>query len=431
MNLLFIFTDQQNRYALSCMDNPNIETPNLDRLAEKGVLFRRCYSSNPVCGPFRGSLLTGQYTSTCGVLRNNDPLPEGTTTFAESLNQAGYDTSWVGKWHLGDQGNIPIPEKLQGGFNHFIGYQCYNGFYKDVCFYDKEENEYRFDKHRTEVTTDLAVEQLRNLAKNDKSFMLMMSYQAPHYPEQPAPEYEAMYSGSKIIHRKNYQDIAPFTPTFSPYSPRPVEDDSDFQKYGNDLDEYIRLYNAMCTQIDTNVGRLMDELDALGIADDTMIMFSSDHGDMQGSHGLKNKCLPYEESAGIPFIAYVPGMPGAKVSDALVTGIDMMPTCLELLDAEIPESVQGKSFAPLLRGETDEIQDTIFVESNMAGWCMIVKDHWKLAAECQDDGLAPYLMINLQEDPYEMNNRFEDLTVAEKRKELFSELVAWENNIHN
>jgi arylsulfatase A-like enzyme len=429
MNILFIFTDQQNRYALSCMGNPNIETPNLDKLAQKGVLFRRCYSNDPVCGPFRGSLLTGQYTSTCGVLTNNLPLPYGTKTFADALNEAGYDTSWVGKWHLGGNGNEPIALKDQGGFNHYIGYQCYNGFYDDVCFYDKEGNEHKFDKHRTEVTTDLAIEQLRKLSKGDKPFMLMMSYQAPHYPEQPAPEYEAMYKDRKIIRRQNCQDIDPFTPTYSPYSPRPFEEDMNFRKYGNDLDEYIRLYNAMCTQIDADTGRLLDELEALGIAEDTMVVFTSDHGDMQGSHGLKNKCLPYEESAGIPFIAYVPGTPGGRISDALVSGIDMMPTCLELAGAQIPDSVQGQSFASLLKGETTQSQDTIFVENNQTNWCMILKGDWKLAAERQDDGLAPYLMTNLREDPYEKHNRFEDASVAELRKELLSELNTWNSAI--
>jgi arylsulfatase A-like enzyme len=164
MNLLFIFTDQQNRYALSCMGNPNVETPNLDRLAARGVLFRRAYSNDPVCGPFRGSLLTGQYTSRCGVVNNGDRLPSDVTTFADAFNAGGYATSWVGKWHLGGEGNRPIPEELRGGFRDFIGYQCYNGFYDNVCFYDEGNREHRFSGHRTDVTTDLALERLDTLA---------------------------------------------------------------------------------------------------------------------------------------------------------------------------------------------------------------------------------------------------------------------------
>ncbi len=426
-NILFIFTDQQNRYALGCMDNPNVETPHLDRLAKRGVLFRRCYSNDPVCGPFRGSLLTGQYTSRCGVRDNGDPLPEGTTTFADAFNTAGYQTSWVGKWHLGGNGNCPIPVGLRGGFQRFKGYQCYNGFYKDVCFYDEQDREHRYDYHRTDVTTDIAISELDLLADNQKPFMLMMSYQAPHYPEQPAPEYEAMYKSRQIIRRPNCQEINPFTPTVSPRSPRPVENDPDFQKYGNNLDEYIRLYNAMCTQIDANIGRLLATLDRLGIAENTIVVFTSDHGDMQGSHGLKNKCLPHEESAGIPLIVYAPGCLGGRVSDSLVSGIDLMPTCLDLAGIAPVAGVDGKSIAPFLRGERKETRDAIF--SERGNWCMIVKDGWKLAAERQDDGLAPILMTHLDEDPYEMHNRADAPEVISQRNNLLMELVAWDQEV--
>jgi arylsulfatase A-like enzyme len=427
MNLLFIFTDQQNRYALSCMDNPNLETPNLDKLAERGVLFRKCYSNDPVCGPFRGSLMTGQYTSRCGVNGNGAPLPTDGTTFADAYNAAGYQTSWVGKWHLGGNGNGPIAKELQGGFQRFKGYQCYNGFYKDVCFYDETDTEDRYDGHRTDVTTDIAISELETMTAENKPFALMMSYQAPHYPEQPAPEYAEMYKDRKIIRRPNCQDVDPFTWTWSPLSPRPVEDDPDFQRYGNDLDEYIRMYNAMCTQIDANVGRLVDTLDRLGVADETMIVFTSDHGDMQGSHGLKNKCLPHEESAGIPLIMYVPGQPGGRVTDGLVTGIDMMPTCLEFAGIDPVDGVDGQSIAPFLRGESDETCAAAF--SERGDWCMIVTDGWKLAAERQDDGLAPTLMTHLDEDPYELNNRAEDPEFADLRTTMLTRLTAWDRDV--
>jgi arylsulfatase A-like enzyme len=428
-NLLFIFTDQQNRYALSCMGNPNLETPNLDRLAQKGVLFRRCYSNDPVCGPFRGSLMTGQYTSRCGVTGNGMPLPTDGTTFADAFNASGYQTAYVGKWHLGGNGNGPIPEALRGGFQRFKGYQCYNGFYQDVCFYDEANVEHRYDEHRSEVTTDIAISELEAMTASgdDNPFMLMMSYQAPHYPEQPAPKYDAMYKNRKILRRPNCQDVDPFTPTHSPKSPRPVENDPDFQRYGNDLDEYIRLYNAMCAQIDANVGRLLETLERLGVSDNTTIVFTSDHGDMQGSHGHKNKCLPHEESAGVPLIVHAPGQPGGKVSEALVSGIDLMPTCLELAGIEPVATVDGRSFADLLRGETDVAGEAIF--SERAEWCMIVTGGWKLAAERQKEGLVPTLMTHLDEDPYELKNRAEDPELTELRNALLTRLSAWDQDV--
>jgi len=426
-NLLFIFTDQQHRYALGCMDNPNVETPHLDRLAQRGVLFRRCYSNDPICGPFRGTLMTGQYSSRCGVTDNGKPLPQGTTTFADAFRAGGYQTSWVGKWHLGGNGNGPIPESLRGGFQRFQGYQCYNGFYRDVCFYDEHDQEHRFEYHRTDVTTDLALSELERLKGRGHPFLLMMSYQAPHYPEQPAPEYAARYAGRAVVRRPNCQDIDPFTPTFSPRSPRPVDLDPDFQRYGNNLDEYIRLYNAMCTQIDTNVGRLLAKLAQLGIEDNTLVVFTSDHGDMQGSHGLKNKCLPHEESSGIPLIVCGPGIAGERVTDHLVSGIDMLPTCLGMAGLDPVPGVDGVNIAPFLRGDSDTTQPAVFVERG--DWCMIVKEGWKLAAERQDDGLAPMLMTHLDADPYELHNRAEDPDCAGLRTALLAELSAWDQDV--
>ena len=255
----------------------------------------------------------------------------------------------------------------------------------------------------------------------------MMPYQAPHYPEQPSPQYAALYKNRRIIRRPNCVDIDPYTPTYSPPSPQPRENDPDFQRYGNDLDEYIRLYNAMCTQIDANVGRLVDTLDRLGIADKTLVVFTSDHGDMQGSHGLKNKCLPHEESAGIPLIVYGPGLPGGRVSDALVSGIDLMPTCLDLAGLPPVPSVDGVSFAPLMRGETETAGEAIF--SERGSWCMIVRGAWKLVAKRLDDGLSPTMMSDLASDPYEQANRVGDPSVESLRGDLLARLVDWDRRV--
>ena len=137
MNVVLIFTDQQHKYALGKV-SPWISTPNLDRLCEQGVRFSNAYSNAPICGPFRGTLFSGTYISECGTLHNGDPLPSHLPCMAETFTQAGYETGFVGKWHLGGNGQGPIPENLRGGFKHFIGYQCYNGFRENVCFYDED-----------------------------------------------------------------------------------------------------------------------------------------------------------------------------------------------------------------------------------------------------------------------------------------------------
>jgi len=425
LNILFVFSDQQHRWTLGCMGHPEARTPNLDALAAGGVLFRRCYTNDPVCGPFRGSLLTGQHTSRCGVRHNGDPLPPGRRTLAEAFNAGGSRTSYVGKWHLGGAGNGPIDPALRGGFTDFIGYQCYNGFYRDVCFYDEDGREHRFDRHRTDVTTDLALERLRRLA--GRPFLMMVSYQAPHYPVQPPPEFEQLYRGVRITRRANAGEIDPFTPTASPRSPRPFDLDPDYRRYGGDLDEYLRLYYAMCSHIDAGVGRLLDGLDRLGLAESTAVVYTSDHGDMQGSHGLKNKSLPHEESAGIPLVTRAPGGSSGRVCDALVSGVDFMPTCLDLAGLPAVEGLDGRSFAPTLRGGGDPPERAVFAERPR--WCMICRDRWKLVADRTDEGLRPTMLFDLAADPCELTDLIDDPASAPVRAALLAELTDWDRRV--
>jgi arylsulfatase A-like enzyme len=422
LNILFIFADQMHRYALGCMGTPDIRTPYLDRLAAEGMLFRNAYSNCPICTPFRINLLSGLYTSQTGTFGNCARLPEGRPTLADDLNAGGYRTSYVGKWHIGDKGNGPIPAELRGGFTDFIGYQCYNGFDKDVNFYDEEGREHHFDRHRTDVTTDLALERLERIA--DNPFALFVSYQAPHYPVQPSPEYEALYRGVTIRRRPNCRDIDPYTATQSPPSPRPVELCPDFQRYGNNLDEYLRLYYALVTQIDANVGRLLAALERLGRAGDTAVVFTADHGDMQGSHGLKNKCLPHEESSGIPLIARVPGGARNTVADALVSGIDFYPTCLDYAGLPARSDLPGQNFAPLTRGEPQTLDGPVF--SEMPKWKMVREGNLKLVVEGEEP--QPTQLYDLAADPYELHNLVDDPARAADRERLLERVIAFTIN---
>ena len=160
-NILLILTDQMHKYALGAV-SPYVKTPNLDRLAEEGTLFCNAYSNNPVCGPFRGILYSGCYSKDCGVQKNGQALRENEETLPKELARLGYETGFVGKLHLGADGNGPVPEKYRAGHKHFLGYQCYNGFRDDVCFYDEQGAERKFDAHRTDVTASLGIERMRD-----------------------------------------------------------------------------------------------------------------------------------------------------------------------------------------------------------------------------------------------------------------------------
>lgn len=417
MNVLVIFSDQQHKYALGCVD-PQFITPNLDALAEDGVLFRNGYSNNPVCGPFRGCLMTGQYTSHNHVYDNCWALPEGTPTIAQQMNAAGYETTYVGKWHLGGNGSGPIPEEIRGGFQHFIGYQCYNGFdprppfNNRVSFFDEQNQEHVYNAHRTDVTTDLAIERLKQVAGGEKPFFMMVSYQAPHYPEQPGDEYAQLYKDTVFADHPGDEPVDPYTPTFSPFSPRPFENCPDYQRYGGDMTKYRQLYAGLVSQVDAGVGRIVDTLKQLGCYEDTLIVYTSDHGDMQGSHGLKNKCYPHEKSAGVPFIARVPNGIKGVVSDELVSGVDIFPTALEAAGAPVIDGLDGHSFLSYLQNGKGSVNDYIISEYVLGKqpWRMIRTPQYKLTVSMTS--YEPISLYDMTADPYELNDLHEDASHA-------------------
>lgn len=223
-NFLFFFSDQQHKYSLGCMDNPDIITPNLDKLAANGVLFTNAYSNCPICTAARINFFTGLYSNQTDTMENNLRIPEGIKTLAGTLKGSGYRTAFVGKWHIGSSGNKPVPKELLGDFDEYMGYQCYNSFLNEVCFWDENGNKSQFQRHRTDVTTDIAIEKLESL--NLGPFLLTVAYQAPHYPVEPSESYYAMYKDKKILPRPNeVEGIGPYTKTYSPPSPEPEEND--------------------------------------------------------------------------------------------------------------------------------------------------------------------------------------------------------------
>lgn len=429
-NVLFIFADQMHYFALGCMGNSSIITPNLDRLAKRGALFESCYSCNAVCTPYRAALFTGRYSSQTGIINNDcKPIPEGEKTVADCLNAHGVHTSYVGKWHIAkpenQHGNIWVEPHLRGGFTDFIGYQCYNDFITDVRFFDEEGRERRCDQHRLTATTDIALERLERI--KDNPFAMFVSYQAPHKPAQPSEEYVRMYDDINITTPPNFQEIE--GAHLGDGAAQPWEEYPDYLKEGTDTLHYIKLYNALVTQMDAQVGRMLAKLDEWGIADSTLVVFTSDHGDQQGCHGLRNKHDPYEYSTRVPLIVYNPmGEPGLRVTEHIGT-TDFLPTILEWCGAPPSPMSEGRDILPMTQGECWTGENLVFSENFLRKnpYRMLVVDNVKLVVEAVTD--KPMLLFDLNQDPYEMNNLVDAPDWVSKREALLRRLKDFYSDI--
>ncbi len=412
MNVLIVFTDQQHKMALG-KRNRLFQTPTLDALADDGVLFTNAYSNNPLCGPYRGCLMTGLLTSHNGVIQNNMPLPEGVPTLAEQLRERGWQTGFVGKWHLGGKGAEPIPISIRGGFERFNAYQMYNGYdpsapYNNrVAFFDDNNEEHVYDEHRTEVTTKLACNMLYDMSKTGQPFCLVVGYQAPHYPEQPIWEYEKKYRNTVFPLTDEEASTEPYTQTYNPPSPSDLGQCPDYRRYGGNMAEYKRLYAAMVSQVDHGVGELINTLKTLNLYNDTIVIYTSDHGDMQGSHGMKNKDVPYEMSAGVPMIVRSPNGRKGCISDILVCGIDIFATVLDL--AGIKDAGDGHSFLDYVNGKSDRKTNEYIISESLHGkspWQMLRNDQYKLVLSWPEGN--PIMLFDMIKDPDERNNLISD-----------------------
>lgn len=413
-NLLFIFADQLQAFALGCTGHPIVRTPHLDALAADGVLLERTYANSPICTPFRGALMSGQYPTQTGCRANNQGLPEGHRCLAHALNEGGYTTSYVGKWHLypaqedvrgiGSGKNLAVPEIHRCGFEMFAGYQAFNDFWDEVIFFDEQLRPIEYETHRTDATADLAIRRLRDLAEQPR-WAHFVSFQNPHYPLQPAPAYEAMYAQGPVHFRPNVKPCDPFTPTMSPYSPRPVERDPVCQSYGRSLEAFHRMYYAMVSQLDAAVGRIIRTLKRLGQYERTVIVFTSDHGEMAGSHGRMNKGLPHEESCRIPLIVRTPDGLRNQRRQELISGLDLNPSILRWLS--LPEALHfaGQSFAHLTHDSAPEDLPRNVV-AEYQDWLMARGGDWKLVTD--RDSAEPRELYHLGRDPYEQRNLVAD-----------------------
>ncbi|MDA0349979.1 MAG: sulfatase [Verrucomicrobia bacterium] len=380
-NVVFLLADQMRAHSMHCMGDPQVITPNLDKLASQGLMTTNMIAASPVCTPYRGQLMTGRYGHATGVVHNDIKLPNSETTIADQIKKHGYHTGYIGKWHLAGHRKNPVAKEDRRNWDFWAVRNCSHAHFEPQYWVNNETEAVTVNGWEPEVQTDVAIEYIRQQKNNP--FFLMVSYGPPHNPYKAPERFVKQYEGRKLEDRPNV--------------PPPDKKDQD----------QLLHYNAMITSLDECVGRISAELQRSGLAENTIFVFTSDHGDMLGSQGHKLKQRPWEESINVPFIIRQPGKikPGQK-RDWIVSSVDLMPTLLGLCGAEIPDAVQGIDHTNQFHGRADEIRDSAFLFNTHNGggpgcdWRGIRTKDWVYAYHMEGD----WILYDLKKDPYQLNN---------------------------
>lgn len=341
-NVVFILIDDMRYDAMSCMGHPFVETPAIDRLAAAGVRFDRAFVTTSLCSPSRASYLTGTYAHRHGVFDNQSRLNSGLATFPALLQQSGYATAFIGKWHMGSSSDAPRP-----GFDYWASFRGQGSYVKNQFNVNGEHEE--VEGYVTDVLTDMAVNWLKE--NHQRRFMLYLSHKAVHGMYTPAPRHAEAYGDIDI----RLPDSGLDTPDNYFRKPKWVREQRDSWHGINDayykkmdMVEVVRNYCRTMKAVDDSVGRLTDILKDLGLFEDTVVILTSDNGFLLGEHGLIDKRCMYEESIRIPMVMTCPALfSNPQVVDRLVLNIDVAPTVLEAAEVDISDQMQGKSFLTL------------------------------------------------------------------------------------
>ncbi len=446
-NLVIVMTDEHNLRTLGCYrdlmapeqayvwgEGVAVDTPHIDSLATEGALLSNFFVSTPVCSPSRAAFLTGKYPHQVGVPTNDLPMYDDTVTIAEVLGREGYATSYIGKWHLDGTGKPQWePERKFGWQDN--RYMFNRGHYKKLKeTTDGPRVDARLGKDgipRSDVgdadeksyTTDFLIDRTLQFIRRERDgpFCVMLSLPDPHGPNQVREPYNTMYQHLNFQEPRTMFKSDKETPGWSERSGNNYSEDQKLKP------EAMAAIFGMVKCIDDNMGRLLAELDSLELTENTLVVFTSDHGDLMGEHRRHNKGLPYNTSAKVAFLLKKPGqIPAGKRIDASMTSADFGPTILSLMNigstlADVPgrdfslsfqdgRQVVASNHATYMRGTT--------VKPN---WVAVTDSRHKLIISGKDE---PWL-LDFATDPDELNNRYDDSGYAEIRKRLTHDLKMW------
>jgi arylsulfatase A-like enzyme len=372
-NLIYVFADQLRYHSCGFAGDPFALTPNIDRLSAESASCINAISNTPVCAAYRASLFTGKHQSSHGMVINELRLSPDHRCFGHVLTDAEYDTSYIGKWHLwanelGHHRMIrnaftpPGPYRL--GFDgYWAGYNFSHDSYDGVYFEDSCDP-IRYDGYEADIQTDMAIQRIYHHSESDDPFALFLSWGPPHDPwgdDNVKPEDLEKFKNVDI----------PLHPNFSeeqdPYADRWATMD---ETYRRDLSLNVRGYYAQATNVDWNLGRLLKAIESRGLADDTILVFTSDHGEMFGSHGRRAKNIFYEEAARVPLLIRQPDRIRPGVCESCISTVDLMPTLLGLLNLPVPDTAEGVDMSECLIGSCPSIENPVMMQGmgTTAAW---------------------------------------------------------------
>ena len=485
-NILFIMTDDHASQAMGCYGSKINTTPNLDRIANEGIRFDHCYVTNSICTPSRAAILTGTHNHVNRVTTLATHIDNRLPNVAKHLRSGGYQTAMIGKWHLG-QG----PAHWPTGFDFWTVLPG-QGRYYDPVFYEMGEEKVE-PGYVTDVTTDKSIEWLDNRDK-DRPFFLMCHHKAPHRPWDPKPEHRELYrdpipkpdtfdddyanranaaaaARMRIVRDMTYDDLDLVQDEASEGDPAPgmaknkmvpfPEDPKGFTLKCRNTGEtftfdsrdeladfkyqrYLRKYLQCVHSVDENVGRLLDYLEKEGLAENTLVVYTSDQGFYLGEHGWYDKRFIYDESFRMPFVARLPGLtPDGGVCDAMACNVDFAQTFLDIAGLPQPNYMQGRSLVPLLKGQVpDDWTDLAYhrywmnqdkIHNAYAHYGIRTHDYkliYWYNEDMGEDGATPgtdtpeWELFDLKKDPHELRNVYHDPEYAEVVKTMTAKLDA-------
>ena len=414
-NIVYVFADQWRVQDTGYAGNPQVKTPHLDSLAAQSVSFTHAVAGIPVCCPARACLLTGQHALTHGVFVNDVHLADDAVSMAKLFKSDGYDTAYVGKWHVDGRGRSNyIPPESRQGFDYWKTLECTHDYNNSRYFAGDSGQPLTWEGYDAIEQTKDVQAYLRGRSrdgdgKSDTPFLLVLSWGPPHAPYETAPEaYRQMYEPHSI-------ELRPNVP------PEMAEEARD----------WIAGYYAHCTALDDCLGALLQTLEDEGLAENTIFVFTSDHGDMLGSQGEVKKQRPWEESIRVPFLLRWPqrfGWQGREV-DALLDTPDILPTLLSLTDIPIPDTVEGRDFSATIEGGEDPSGGAALIYCPHPFGQFLRPDGGREYRGIRTrnhtyarDLNGPWLLYDNEADPYQLDNLVNRASVSSIQAELEAQL---------